>query len=217
MRYASALICVSTFVMIATSSPAIDRSVDMIDEIEARYRVYDAIDTAGVLVRSETALAYDDDWSLIVNVGWSRILEKTVEQQNMWHVAFGPKMYLLENTRLTILAQADWTSEIDDFLAAGGTVMLEQRLINADAKLSPYVQVACSFLDVGAAPWSVDADADFTSWVVNLVLANDALLTPSATLTTRLELFDAIHSSDPTFKNWADGWAASVGLKYYFQ
>ena len=217
MKSAYAVVCALSALLIATVAYGTDRNADMIQQIEARYRTLDKVDTAGVMIRGETPLPLDDTWSLVTDMGWSQIIKEGYAHDNLWALDLGLKHYFFPSTSASLLGSIDWSGGNSDFVAAGATGMIEQRIQPADARISPYVQGAISVRNVGSEPWeSVSTGGDFTSWVATLVIGCDAMINDSTAVTARAEWWDGLSASDKTRKDWANGWVGALGLKYYW-
>lgn len=210
-----AAVCAMAALLPATESIAAERRARIIGEADVVFREYDAMRVVGVSALEEYALQFDDDWSVVAGIGAGRISSGNTSTPWLWSVGLGAKRHFLDVNDVQLLISGDWCGSGEDYMVVGGTLSLSHRFMPDESSCVPFVTAGISVFDAKATTW-VGATDRFMAMVLQGAIGCNFAMGNDYELTTKISVFDSSDLSDSALADYADGWSANIGLKYFF-
>jgi hypothetical protein len=202
----SALFCGPAF--------ALDRDASFIHSLEAYYREYDQFEAVGALVRSEAQIPSAFDFGLLLHLGWGSA-STDAGTKNLWLAGLGVREELTAKSAVNLGTEFTWVDSASALAVVGAKVGLDFRLSPADSPVSPFVNISAACHTGRSTPWTLPYHR-FTAAVLTLDGGCDFALQDDLALVVRAQVTQSLGFSGGPYADYANGWATSLGMKYYW-
>ena len=199
------------------AAAALDRDAEMINSGNVIYRNYDSMHTLSGVARGEASLFNTPQWAVVVELGAGRVTCDAADAPIMCRVGAGLKRLFGTRTSLEALLACDFADSGGGFSDFGLTLCLEQRISGVEATVSPFVKAAVSVNAVETGSWSTGQTDTFTALGFRIGGGCDFELSEDVILVLEGAFLDSSDLTDSAYSDYADGWSATVALKYYFR
>ncbi len=194
---------------------AIDRDAWMIDTLAFEVAEYRDQSRKGVSLWVENALADEsENWAILAGVAGNRLKFDNGERLDSWMVGVGVRRYLLPVTSVALVGSYR-NDNRNAFKTAGGSLILQQRLLPASAAVSPWVTGSLALQDVNMKRAIVGSrDSSYTATIVALDAGCDFMAARNFAF-----VFSAGFSESSAFhtgNRYADGFRGSIAMRYYW-
>ena len=193
---------------------ALDRDVPFIDSLEAYYRQYDQFEAVGALIRGQAQIPSAPDLGLLLDLGWGSA-STDAGTKNLWLASLGFRKELTPKSALNLGTEFTWVDSGSDLAVAGGRIGLDFRFCPAESPVSPFVNISAACHTGKSTPWTLPHDR-FTAAVLTFDGGFDFTLEDDVALVVRGQITQSLGFSGDAYADYANGWAASLGMKYYW-
>ena len=216
MKKAISGLLVTLIVFSATSTHAIDRGARLIDTIGVESTLFDGSDAISGTLWGETIINNTaEEWAFLIGGKYGTVSPHLLDNVDFWSIGIGMKYYMLPVTSIAV------TGHYGDYDIDGnpdvreGNVTLKQRLLPADAGISPFVTVgysvrsADSFSVIKGEDRLYESTHTSSENVIQLGVGVDLSMTDAMAIVIK-----GLFSETETLE---DGWITSIGMMYYWE
>lgn len=209
------MMAVATMVALCGTAQALDRDASMIDSVGAKLTPFDENDGISVFISGEQAIQNTGgDWAFLLGGQFGTASPSFVDDDDFWSVTAGLKWYVLPPTSVSAtFTYGQYDKPMNpDYRSLG--LELKQRLLPADAPISPFVTVGCNLYSSDAF-YEKDGNVSIFHDEVNSDLAASAGAGIDVSMTEDMVI--VIDAGYTESENTDDGWTMGLAMKYYWK
>ncbi len=216
MKNSLIAVIAATLMISVLAADAIEQDATMITSAAAKFISYKDQDGMLMTAMGEVAVHGAHHWTIVTGAGGGMLSHAGVANPDLWYLMGGVRLYFTDYASITFAAEYEWANSGTDYKAFGGTVSYRQRLLPAERPISPFFIFAASSQSVRATSWVGDFDS-VSVLLLELGMGCDFSLGQDLSLVLQGTVRDSSKISDGLYgSHYADGWTASLALKYYW-
>jgi hypothetical protein len=200
---------VIALVLTTSYAIAIDRNASMVDTVRIDATSYDHADSVLVRVTGETAVEDTGGmWAILAGIGAGSFDPKNNGDYDTLAIELGVRNYLTRLTSISILGGYTWLDGPTDLEVGTITLSAKQRLQAPSEPVSPFIRLNASLQFVD------DVDS-YDVLVLSASAGCDFAMSKDMALVFEGGISESEDIDDGTDR--ADGWQASVAMRYYWE
>jgi len=198
------------------SAHAIDRGARLIDTISVESTLFDGSDAISGALWGETTIDNTaEDWAFLIGGKYGTVSPHLLDNIDFWSIGIGLKYYLFPVTSIAVTGSYGEYDLDESPDVREGSVTLKQRLLPADAGISPFltagytVRSAEAFSELKGDDRLYESSHTSSENVIRLGAGLDLSMTDNMVIVIK-----AVFNEAETLE---DVWVSSVGMMYYWE
>jgi|GEM_PF-3983360 len=208
-------LCIIVVLLPVAGIFASERQAAAVGSVILGFREYDNMQVVRVTGWNEVALKFDDNWALVTGAGAGSVSTDAGKSATMWFLGLGARRMIMDRNDIQALISGEWANSGKDYMVIGASLIGTHRFLPDESSLIPYISGGVSMQNVKATSWAGAKD-NFTALMLHGTVGFNFTIGKDYDLMTEISLFDSSDFSKSVFGNYADGWSAALGLRYFF-